>query len=99
MPHAKAGRGRRGTRQELELLADEGSEEVAHEVGLQAVLGRRGRREREWSDGFLKLLMRLCAVVDRVGVPIEEGGWRRWVGSGRNEGIPRQRGTGGVAAA
>ena len=59
------------------LLADEGSEEVAHEVGLQAVLGRRGRREREWSDGFLELLMRLGAVVDRAGVPIVEGGWRR----------------------
>ena len=90
LPRVKDGRGRRGTRQELELLADEGSEEVAHEVRLQAVLGRRGRREREWSDGFLKLLMRLGAVVDRAGVPIEEGGWRRWVGSGRNEGIPRQ---------
>ena len=74
------------------LRADEGSEEVAHEVGLQAVLGRRGRREREWSDGFLELLMRLDAVVDRAGVPIEEGGWWRWVCSGRNEGIPMQRG-------
>ena len=63
---------------------------MAHKVGLQAVLWRRGRREREWSDRFLELLMRLGEVVDRAGVPIEEGGWRRWVGSGRNEGIPRQ---------
>ena len=59
------------------LLADEGSQEAAREVGLQEVLGHRGRREREWSDGFLELLIRLDAVVDREGVPLKEGGWRR----------------------
>ena len=78
------------------LLADEGSQEAAREVGLQEMLGHRGRREREWSDGFLELLIRLDAVVGRRWKSTELVGEDFWIGRGSRGRGDKRSGGGGM---